>query len=598
MARSRWPRLRQPKLTPGALFALGLLVLLGPSCAPGERPSESPPLVLISIDTLRADRLSLYDYPRPTTPNIDRWAESAIVFESAVASASWTVPSHLSMLTGLDAWRHGFNHDVGALERSLAAKVEVPLLAERLRVAGYETAAETGGAYLAEAYGFNRGFDAYASWPRPERIEEELGTLVDRAIEFLAQPREKPYFFFLHTYEVHDPYACRSERWDELTDLPAPPKGTRIALRSEKPSPENDYRKQNAFQLRPPRSTTPLTQELVDACYDAGVARMDAQIGRLLAAIDGAPGPKPVVVLTSDHGEALGEHGRIGHNRLEDSNLLVPLVIADPTGRGAGRRIDRQVRLIDLVPSLLELLGLPAAEGLDGHSLVPFMDGETADIPPVAWSYSATGNRGISMRHGNRVKAIFPNTVWTEARSPLQLFDLRQDPGEGQELHNDELAQRLRASIDQAFTAQAVGLRVRVHNGGDDLFEGTVRGHSVNVQGVKSTDLDCPCLDFDSPDGARFSVPPGEGFTLHFERILGPALKIETAAGPFTLRVDNLKGRRAYRFTSEGWEEREGHLDPAVTGLEVWWHGIGPVAGSPVEYDPELRRQLESLGYL
>ncbi|MEM1177372.1 MAG: sulfatase [Acidobacteriota bacterium] len=578
---------------------LSLLVLGSAGCNQSVAPVP-PSIVLISVDTLRADRLSLYGYPRPTTPVLDRWAaERAAVFENTVAPAAWTVPSHLSMLTGLDAWRHGFNHDVGSLGRSLAAKVEAPLLAERLRDAGYTTAAETGGAYLAEAYGFNRGFDTYAAWPRPERFEVELTTLVDRAIEFVSRPHSTPYFFFLHTYDVHDPYRCTSDRWSEITDVPAPPKGTRIALLSQKPSPESGYQKQSEFQLRPLRSKVTLTPELINACYDAGVARMDAEVGRLLRALESAPGPTPLVILTSDHGEALGEYGRIGHNRLDDANLMVPLIIADPAGRGAGMRVERQVRLLDLVPTVLELLGQPAADGLDGRSLVPLMEGESAEIPPVAWSYSATGNRGISMRHGNRLKAIFPNTVWAPVRTPIEVFDLRQDPEEVHALENPELAGRLTASIHRSFTDHAVGLRLRLVNGGAEPFEGVIRSRSVSVQGVKSTDLACPCLEFETPDGARLRVQPGEDFTLHFERILGTHLNLETAGGSFRLPVADLNGRGTYRIDEDGTPHAvDGPLGRGVLGLELWWHGIGPVAGEPIEYDPELRRQLESLGYL
>ena len=166
-----------------------------------EKPRN---VVLISIDTLRADRMSLYGYQRPTTPHLDAWAaESAVVFENAVAQAPWTLPSHTSMLTGLSTLRHGMNH-----ARRLPGRLE--MLPETLRAAGYRTLALTGGGYLHPSYHFDQGFDRFRYWsgldPRTgvrQQLDEELEVLLADASEWVGDHADERFFLFFHTYDIH-----------------------------------------------------------------------------------------------------------------------------------------------------------------------------------------------------------------------------------------------------------------------------------------------------------------------------------------------------------------------------------------------------------
>lgn len=578
------------------------------------QPSAQRPrsVVLLSIDTLSARHLSLYGYPKPTSPQLDAWAEAeALVFENVVATSPWTLPSHRSLFTGLDAKRHGLNHDTGSMATSLGSRVTLPSLAERLREAGFLTAAETGGVYLHPKYGFAEGFEQYGSWPRPERLTQELPTILDRAREFLDAYGDLPFFLFLHTYDVHDPYRCEGERWPEITDLPRPEGWSQVAIRTPKNLSENGYRQVNGYEHRSAAGEAPLDDPaLARACYDAGIARMDQKVGAFLRELSAGPvGERTIVALTSDHGEAFGHSPRVGHIQLYDENLLVPLLIADPDDRAAGQRVEQQVRLTDIMPTVLDMLDLPAPEGIDGHSLEPFFDGEEAQVPPYAWSYSASGNWGLSLRHSNRLKLILPNAAWAGARDGPELFDLRQDPDEGQNLvASGSEAERWVDLLSSDYMHRGVGLRLRIQNAGGGELSGALLGPMIRPLGTKSVDLDCACtggcacLELDEIGKARLRVPGGTGFTLVLEKIFGNQLQVETRfegrEDRLSVRVDQLGEGRKLVWSGSGWQRSDGPLEPGETGFGLWWSGTGPVTSAPEEHDPELRRQLESLGYI
>ncbi len=578
-----------------------------------EVAEPGPSVLLISVDTLRADHLSLYGYPRPTSPHLDAWARHrAVVFRHAVAAAPWTLPSHYSLFTGLDAFRHGFNHDVGRIRHDAreGSAGGPDLLADILRRAGFATGAFTGGAYLHPTYGFAHGFDVYGYWPDRARAERELATGVDRALSWLEERRGEASFFFLHTYEVHDPYKARRRYFNRVAPPGVKARDGEIALASPPNDPAQGFRQINRFVWRhegEKRVLTAADRPLIEAYYDSGIARMDAEIGRLLAGLEERGlADSVVVVLTSDHGEALGEGGTAGHVDLYDRNLLVPLVMTLPGGLGAGRTIDDQVRLIDLLPTLLEVLAVEPERAVDGVSLVDLVSGGEGP-PDAAWSYSAAANRGVALRRGNRLKYILNDVPWPPIAGREELYDLEQDPAEERDRGlDDPRVGELRRQLAEAVEAAAPGLRLRVRNAGPGTLSAELRGPMVRPLGTKSVDLTCPCVRWKEMGVAELEVPPGETLTLRFGKFFGDRLDLSGALVdgerrlPFRhgFDVDRLETVAGLRLADSGWRPFSAAGEEVGTGFEIWWQGNGAGHGeAPVEVDPEIRRQLEALGY-
>ncbi len=537
--------------------ALGFPALANPEIVPGGE-SHRPNIILISVDTLRADRLSLYGYEHETSPHIDAWARRhAVVFRGAVAQAPWTLPSHSSMLSGLDALRHGVNHPFKA------APEELTTLAERLRGEGYFTAAVTGGAWLHPHYGLAQGFERYRTWSGEGRGDRELEAHAVLATRWLGELRE-PFFLFLHTFDVHD--------------FNAP-----------------DRRAAGSGQL-----------------YDRAVSHMDDLIGGFLeAASEPRRAGRMILALTSDHGEDLGEDGLSGHGSLRDQVLRVPLVLETPGGQGAGRSIDEQVRSIDLVPTLLDLAGLEVPPGLDGVSLRGLIEGGNADIPAVATSYFSL-DHGISLRVQNRWKYLYDASAWApdadpgrESRRREALYRLPGGESPRDNLAPDHpLVRRLRAQARRLLEERLAGLRVRVDNGLASPFAGTLQGDLIRAGVPKSFGSSAP-LTRVAETVATLSVASGQRLELLFERVGEPRFELEvTSAGdevagePLAIDLETMALPATFRWTGTGWQTDAGRSSPAVA-VTLEWHRAAGIGGMvPFEQDPQLRRQLEALGYL
>ena len=290
--------------------------------------ARTPSVLLVSIDTLRADHLGTYGYRGGTSPNLDRLASRAVVFDAAFSPAPLTLPAHAALLTGRLPFRTGVRvNGPGRIGDG------VPLLAEAFQRAGFATAAFIGSLVLRSDHGLARGFDLFdesfaANESRPPgewRAERRGDEVVDRAIRWLEGPAaDRRFFLWLHLYDPHAPY--------------------------DPPSPYRDR-----FASQP---------------YDGEVAAADAALGRLLDLLDrtGRAGSTAVAVV-GDHGESLGEHGEATHGLfLYDATLRVPFLLAPP-GRGPGVRVGAPVSLVDLSPTLREAAALPADPLSDGVSL-------------------------------------------------------------------------------------------------------------------------------------------------------------------------------------------------------------------------------------
>jgi arylsulfatase A-like enzyme len=353
----------------GALVCAALLA----SAAASARAAPSSPsprnLILVSVDTLRADRLGCYGNRRPTSPAIDRIAAEGIVFDDASAPSPWTKPSHASLFTG----RYPSAHGAGTMSGELRA--DVPHLAEWLARRGYETVAVVNSLLLRQ-HGLERGFARldYVPFVQGERRSSPV---TERATARLGErDTTKPLFLFVHYMDVHSDYASLP-RYESLFARPYDgfADGTTQQL----------YRHAlDRFELGARD-----VEHLIDL-YDAGIRQVDDQIDRLLRFLDERGMlDSSLLVLLSDHGEEFLEHGGVLHGHSQYQELVrVPLVLRG-AGLPRGVRIPEPVSLLDVLPTVLALLGVPAPAPLDGIDLQPLWTSPERALPPRLLFYEA-----------------------------------------------------------------------------------------------------------------------------------------------------------------------------------------------------------------
>lgn len=426
-------------------------------------PSETlpPDIVLISLDTVRADRLSLYGFERETSPNLSRLAAESSVFDNCITPAPWTLPSHVTLLTGQLPPRHGVREPQHRIDPGRSS-----LLPAELRLVGYQTLGFTGGGFVDPRFGFSNGFDSYGTrdvgLPDDQFVKDLVGVptaerrrlLGDAPLEKVLailgeEARYRPRFVFLHTYVAHSYLALRDDllavgaREDELDDLTGP----RIVA---------TLRGENAAAARRlERSDEDIRQ--MRLLYDATLRRADRVVGEVVAALEaGGRLDQTYLIVTSDHGEALLEHGLSGHRgHLGEPVIRVPLLVRGP-GVRAGR-VSNVVSTADIAPTLREAIGLPApAVPTDGRSLMQLLTGgREPPEPALAFAGPKYALRGERWKLQARTKGgTLQDTV---------LFDLLRDPTEdvdrsGQE---PELTERLLAALRrrvQALEASAASL--------------------------------------------------------------------------------------------------------------------------------------------
>ena len=381
---------------------VGLLAAAG--CARAPAP-PAPAVVFVSIDTLRPDHLGCYGYPQPTSPEIDRFRDEAVLFQQAVAHAPSTLSSHASMFTSLLPPHHG-----ASVHGQSAVVPHATLLAEVLREAGFATASFNGGGQLHPAWGLDRGFDVYESFAESDGDRLGEDTFRERlaaAAGWIESVRDEPFFLFLHTYEVHHPYTPEPERLAQMETGYEGKLPGRISIRVLEKI--NDGTK----TLRPG------DLEHIVAAYDAEIASADAGFAELLALLRRLGRyESSLIILTSDHGEAFGERGRIGWHgdTLYDEQLRIPLVVRLPGGRLAGTTVGDQARGVDLAPTILSLLGLPVPEQFSGTA-IDLAGRETDRRAPTLAVVDGSSNE-LAVR--------IPRWKWYQGR----LYDLASDPGE------------------------------------------------------------------------------------------------------------------------------------------------------------------------
>ena len=479
-ARPRLARVRLPLAAALLAAVFGVPALLtprGPALPRAKRapPAGAPNLLLIVIDTVRADHLDLFGYRRETAPVLSRFAREGAVFDRAISPATWTLPSHASMFTGLYPSAHGAHHEGNHLSASNTT------LAEILHAGGWITVGFNANPWLTESNGMAQGFDrlepSWLSMTAPMtflayRIGARLGLVspdhgaqevTDRFTAWVASAWDgrHPFFAFLNYIEPHFPYEAFPP---EARGLFLPP-GTGV----------DAMRRASGRALGAQLFGDPVAAgdaAIIRDLYDAAIRYEDALIARSLDALRARGAlDRTVVIIVSDHGELFGEHGLYGHElSLSERLLRVPLVIRFPPRVPEGLRIQTPVSTVAIFPTALDLLGLPPREGVQARSLGPLLRGEkrATTAPLLSEQHKFEGlipgtyhEHGGFDRLGVRYRA-FEEDGWKlveDARGHRWLFRPADDP---EEIHDSAAARpdveaRLAASRDVVVRGLGLG---------------------------------------------------------------------------------------------------------------------------------------------
>jgi len=420
-------------------LAAGLL-----SCGGGREEAKAPPagapnVVLITLDTTRADHLGCYGHPTPTSPHLDRLAEQGVLFTRATSQASVTPVSHASILTGLNPYSHGLRVMHGLTENRLADSFTT--LAQVLGRAGWSCAAFVSAFPVTERFGLNQGYATFDSdflEAPPEKLVTKKGTVntgrsqrrsdatTDLAIAWLAGART-PFHLWLHYFDPHDPLLLPPREFMERY---------------------KDFRG--------------TSEEMMRLIYDIEIEYMDAQIGRVIDALrERGLLDNTVILVVADHGEGLGDHDWWTHGLLYREQVRVPLIIRAPSVSG-GRRLDDPVQAIDIMPTLLELAGVDRAvwPPMEGESLAPLLRGEVRGRVPDIYCDSVNM---LTYRSGPERMDVKNDMLFGLVEGPWkyiyhflregesELYNLDEDPHEEHNLYTSrpDIVKRLKATLQK-----------------------------------------------------------------------------------------------------------------------------------------------------
>jgi arylsulfatase A-like enzyme len=465
-ARRRWPTRPLPAAALVALLAAlwTLTARLLPHAAPPAQPARAaapagaPSVLLIMVDTLRADHLSAYGYGAGRTPNIDSLAADGVRFAHTFAQASWTRPSVATILTGLYPSSHGAVHKADMLPD------RVDTVAEVLARGGYYTAGFADNVNVSPSFNFGQGFADYrylapdlffhANEPAAQltlysglrlirerflarRVDvhnyyQPAEVVTDTLIEWLDSPAAKqgPFFLFAHYMDPHDPYFVHPFDGEGYARVANP---------------------------NPPASVADKYRQL----YDGEIGYLDEHLGRLLADLKRRGlYDRMLIVLTGDHGEEFHEHGGWWHGTtLYDEQIHVPLIMKPPAGSTRGRVVDELTTSLDITPTIIKTAGLAVPPAMQGHALP--LDGETPEKRDSVFSEEDLEGNVLQSVRTNSSKLITANPGNPRGLQPEELYEVKTDPGEQHSLVASEpnLLEELRAALGRSY------LEARAHAG-------------------------------------------------------------------------------------------------------------------------------------
>jgi arylsulfatase A-like enzyme len=388
-------------------------------------PSTPHPIIIIDIDTLRADHLGCYGYHRDTSPAIDAFAQESVLFERAFSQAPNTPPSQTSILSGLYPSSHGMIEDEDRVPE------EVVTLAEALSSHGFVTAGFHDGGYMSATFNIDQGFDRYES-----SQGKGLANSGPKIMRWISEHAEDNFLLLIHTYDTHTPYAPPEEYRGLFLDGLAPPN----------PGFEPTTDVMEAIRLSvwtdEPRKLEDNDLEYARALYDAGIRYVDTWVGGFLQRVrELGLDQRATIVFISDHGEEFQEHGSVLHEKLYSTVTRIPFMIRLPGGSPA-HRVTEVVETIDLMPTLLDLVGAPHPEKLQGSSLAPLLAGGPQTEGMAFGESPFFGHRRFAATGSHQL-------LLTKRNGETELYDFVDDPRQQTDIASTEpgMTQRLTSEI-------------------------------------------------------------------------------------------------------------------------------------------------------
>ncbi len=423
-----------------------LAAFLSPSIGPATQVAETkdtrPDLMLVLLDTLRADALGFYGGDPEVAPRLNAFGEDCVRFERAWSNASWTLPSQSSMLSGLQPEQHGTVTATNSLPGSVVT------LAEHLRAQGYRTGATTEALFIARRYGMDQGFDFFF-----ENRRRKFKRTLEAADAFLGADDGRPTFFFLHTYRAHTPYRLGPEEDRE------PMRRFLADWEAWKAGPEQDMK--SAIELG----------DRLRGLYYGGVSGLDVVLGPWLEQCE-AEGffERGYMILTSDHGESLQEHDVVGHGgRHWEERIRIPMFARGPSLTPGA--IPDPVTLVDLAPTFTVLAGAAPHSSWVGSSMFQLQKGR------VVFTFNSDANERAVTAHDLDHKVVAPmDADAIQAGRPMAVFDLASDPEE-----NENLFKSPPAWATELLRAQASAIEF--------LMQPTVQAEEVDLTEEERAEL-------------------------------------------------------------------------------------------------------------
>jgi len=602
-SKSRW----------GGSLRLGLLLCLCLCVACGEgKPRLN--LLLIGVDTLRHDHLGCYGYDRNTTPYIDDLAAGGVLFENVVAPSPWTLPSFATVFTSLHPTQHGADGSRSVLRES------VPTLASILQANGYATGAVVNAPYLKGHHGVNRGFDHYHMTPPEGRVAD--GTTSD-ALAWIDENSNRPFFMFAHYFDPHIPYS------------PPAPYDTVFypAYAGRIRSPYNPkglprFRDRNFDQME---SLSDADWNQIRSLYDGEIAFTDKAVGDLLRGLrERGLTDNTLIVFLSDHGEEFFEHHGFEHGHsLYDELIRVPMIFSLKGVLPAGQRIARQVRLLDVQPTILEMLGIEPWTEPEGVSILPLMVGGGERTPAKASLLPPEIALSEAILYGPEQKCLraYPwKLIYNIREDETTFFNIDQDPGETVDIAGEDIEAlglleqtlyRTMFDISDTWFLEIAG--------GDQPHSFDIHVTSEAIRGAghfkfhKVIDDDGEIRDTDELAGTVIEASVIEIRNLEVKEPITLAFKLMQTKAPieFDLKID---GRPAIEHTFIGEsmaqpttmpftekapppESQTTHLSnpagrPAGPHFILWLHRSRYQEESFITLDEETKRELRAVGYI
>jgi len=600
------------------LIVLLLLAALSTSFSCG-REARPVNVVLIGVDTLRRDHVGCYGYERPTTANIDRLAGEGVLFEDAVSQSPWTLPSFSTIHTSLYPTQHGaggFERSQGTYGNRMGGTV-MPLAMVLLK-SGYATGAIINAPALAPDFGVDKGFEFYDTSPRWDpRLAD--GTTED-ALKWIDSNSGGPFFMFVHYFDPHLPYS--------------PPKPYDTMYDTDYSGPISSSFDRETFNKTIPEIVEKGGPEAeaewdhVRALYDGEITFTDKAVGELLDGLEERGlSENTLVVFVSDHGEEFYEHGGFEHGHtMYDELIKVPLIFSLPGEIPAGTRISRQVRMMDVMPTILDFLGICSLSHLEGVSLEPLISGggEPVDRPDVLLPYGFAYSEAMLYGSEKKCMTAFPWKVVYDMRSTeTMVFNLEDDPAELSDLAASEppaaallqevLFHTLLNISDTWYIELGAGgeehtfdIEVRVSGkaaSGHMQFhslldaEGRLIGEDlISFEEVSRRTIRLKGIKLDTSLLLAVKVSPRIApllFDLWIDGV--PAVK-KTFLGPELSPVESMPFENAGRRKSKAKGIPTDR--PEAPYFHVWYAGVGSQGETPVMLSDDTRRQLKALGYI